>query len=202
MSHAKNRSNIDIVRGYLAGERPFVQVGWDSNLESRKEGETWEDSTGKRWIKKNGYKKRVNKLGKVSSESSSLLCSMCKRDMKWGNYLDDRVFPKTGRCYDCNVDFESKLKLEGKFRDYEIETVLKFQKGKVEDFRAKLVETIHHLKTTTDDIIYFNEDGSKDVWKDTTKAMVLEDAERDLKECDLALERIDKSLKELASKNE
>jgi len=197
MSHAKNRSNIDIVRGYLAGERPFIQVGWDSNLENRKEGETWEDSSGRCWIKKNGYKKRVNKLGKVSSDSTRLLCSVCKRDMKWGNNLDDKIFPKTGRCYDCNIDYETKLKVDGEFRKYELEKVFKAQKGKVEDFRAKIIESINFLENSTDDIVYLNEDGSKEVWKDTTRESVLEEAKNDLKECDLALERINKSLKEI-----
>jgi hypothetical protein len=200
MKHASNKSNIDIVRGYLAGERPFVQVGFDpsQNDVNRKEGETWEDASGKCWIKKNGYRKRINKLGKVSAESARLLCSMCQRDMKWGNYLDDKIFPKTGRCYDCNIEYESKLKLEGKYKNYELEKVFKMQKAKVEEFRAKLVETIHHLETSTDDIVYFNEDGSKDVWKDTTREMVLTDAKTDLTECDLALERINKSLADLA----
>jgi hypothetical protein len=185
---AKNRSNIDIVKGY------------QSDITNRKEGEVWEDSSGRRWIKKNGYKKRINKTGKISSEDVKLTCSDCGADMKWGNYLDDKIFPKTGRCYDCNVNYESKLKVEGKFKNYELEKIFKSQKGFVEDFRAKLIETIHHLETSNDDIVYLNEDGTKDVWKDTTKEMVLSDAKNDLKECDLALERINKSLSELSSK--
>lgn len=196
---AKNRSNIDIVRGYLSGERPFIQVGYESDITNRKEGEIWDDSSGRRWIKKNGYKKRINKTGKISSESIKLTCSDCGADMKWGNYLDDKIFPKTGRCYDCNVNYESKLKVEGKFKNYELEKIFKSQKGFVEDFRAKLIETIHHLETSNDDIVYLNEDGTKDVWKDTTKEMVLSDAKNDLKECDLALERINKSLQSLSN---
>ena len=66
-------------------------------------------------------------------------------------------------------------------------------------FKAKVEETIHHLETTGNDIVYINEDGSKEVWPDTTKNQVLADAKVDLKECDLALERIEESLRSLES---
>lgn len=199
MKHARGKSNIDIVKGYLAGDRPFTMVGWTDDLSKRKEGEKWIDTKGRTWIKKGGYKKRINNLGKVSSAAARMLCSMCDRDMKWGNYLDDKIFPKTGRCYDCNSVFESKLKVDGKFTDYEKSKVLKNQLGFCLDFKSKLEETIHHLETSTDDIVYLNEDGSKEVWKDTTRLSVLEDAKKDMMECDLALDRIRESLKGLGS---
>lgn len=28
-------------------------------------------------------------------------------DVRWGNYLDDRVWPKTGYCYDCFINFQT-----------------------------------------------------------------------------------------------
>ena len=199
MKHAQGKSNIDIVKGYLSGERPFTQVGWVGDVTDRKEGEKWTDSQGRSWIKKNGYKKRINNVGKIDVNKTRLLCSECDRDMKWGNYLDDKIFPKTGRCYECNSVFESKLKVEGKFEDYEKIKVLKNQRGFCLDFKSKLEETIHHLKNSSDDIVYLNEDGSKEVWKDTTRLTVLEDASCDLVECVAALERIQASLKELGS---
>jgi hypothetical protein len=195
MKHARGKSNIDIVKGYLAGDRPFTMVGWTDDLSKRKEGEKWVDTRGRSWVKKGGYKKRINNLGKVSSDTARMLCGMCDRDMKWGNYLDDKIFPKTGRCYDCNSVFESKLKVEGKFADYEKSKVLKNQLGFCLDFKSKLEETIHHLETSTDDIVYLNEDGSKEVWQDTTRLTVLEDAKKDMVECDLALARIRESLR-------
>ena len=199
MKHAQGKSNIDIVRGYLSGDRPFTVVGWTDDLSKRKEGEKWVDSKGRHWVKSRGYKKRINNPGKVSSETVRMLCSMCERDMKWGNYLDDKIFPKTGRCYDCNSVFESKLKVDGKFADYEKIKVLKNQLGFCVDFKSKLEETIHHLETSTDDIVYLNEDGSKEVWKDTTRLSVLEDARNDMKECILAIARIHESLKNLGA---
>ena len=56
MKKASGKSNLGIVKDYLEGNRPFVQVGYDSNLENnkRKEGDQWEDSQGRKWIWKNG----------------------------------------------------------------------------------------------------------------------------------------------------
>jgi len=197
MKRAKNKSNMDIVRGYLAGERPFIQVGYVGDDSTRKEGEIWEDSSGKTWIKKNGYKKRVNKLGKVSSESLKKICSVCSADVRWGSDLDDKIFPKTGRCYDCNVAFESKLKVQNKFENYEKIKVLQNQRGFCLDLKGKLEESINYLKTSSDDIVYLNEDGTKEVWKDTARAQVLSAAENDYKECLAAIDRINFSLSEL-----
>lgn len=199
MKRGNGKSNIDIVKGYLAGERPFTQVGWTDDLVKRKEGEKWTDAQGKSWVKKNGYKKRVNNNGKVSPEAARLLCSVCKCDMKWGNHLDDKIFPKTGRCYDCNIDFEAKLRAEGKFKTYEQIKIFKNQRGACLDFKSKLEETIEYLEKSNDDIVYLNEDGSKEIWKDTMRQSVLDDAKNDYAECLLALERIDSTLKNLES---
>lgn len=199
MKKAKNKSNIEIVKGYLAGERPFSQLGWTPDLIERKDGETWVDPRGKSWIQKDGMKKRVNTSLKIHPDSTRQTCNICKMDVKWGTHLDAKIYPKTGRCYDCNISFEAKLKFEGKFNNYEKEKIFKNQKGFCLDLKSKLEETIYHLENSTDDIVYINEDGSRETWKDTTKSTVLEDAKNDYKECISALERIECALKALSN---
>ena len=55
MRKAQGKSNLAIVKDYVEGNRPFIQVGYDSNLNNsnRKEGEEWEDAQGNKWIWKN-----------------------------------------------------------------------------------------------------------------------------------------------------
>ena len=53
------------------------------------------------------------------------------------------------------------------------------------------------METSSDDIVYLNEDGNKEVWKDTTREKMLTDAKNDYKECVDALERIEIQLKSL-----
>ena len=70
MKRATGKSNLNIVRDYVAGNRPFIQVGYDPNLNNstRKEGEEWEDGQGNKWIWKNGSKIKVPKIAKIIIE--------------------------------------------------------------------------------------------------------------------------------------
>ena len=63
MKRASGKSNIDIVKDYVDGNRPFVQVGYDPNLNNskRKENEESEDGQGNKCIWKNGSKRKVPK---------------------------------------------------------------------------------------------------------------------------------------------
>ena len=178
------KSNLDIVRSYLSGERAFVQVGYDASiaLQSKKEGEEWEESDGSKWIKKNGYKHRVSKKAQYVFEQR---CTVCNADMKWGNYLDQKIYPKTQRCYECNIEFESVLRSRGIYNDYEKFKILNNELSMMKDFKAKVVDSIHYLENytpQTKDLQFFNEDGSNEIWVDDTnrREVVLKDLRLDL----------------------
>ena len=82
MKRSSGKSNLDIVKDYVDGVRPFVQVGYDSNLENstRKEGEEWEDSQGRKWVWKNSSKRRVSKRATLVLEQR---CTCCNMDVRW-----------------------------------------------------------------------------------------------------------------------
>lgn len=178
------KSNLDIVRSYLNGERAFVQVGYDPNMEvaKHKEGEEWEDSNGVKWIKKNGYKHRVSKKAKFVFEQR---CTICNADMKWGNYLDQKIYPKTQRCYECNIEFEGVLRSRGIYNDYEKFKIINNELSMMRDFKSKVVDSIKYLENYTPQTKnpqFFNEDGSNEIWVDDTdrREIVLKDLRIDL----------------------
>ena len=183
MKKASGKSNISIVRDYFDGNRPFVQVGYDPNLDNgkRKEGEIWEDSQGNKWMWKNGSKRKVPKLAQIKIEQR---CNICNADTKWGNYLDQKVYPKTGRCYDCNIAFDSKLKILGVFEDYEKHKIYKSMLSEMNDFKQQMTESLTYLESDSSlpKLQYFNEDGSQEFWTDDTdmKSKVLTDLKKDL----------------------
>ena len=183
MKKASGKSNLSIVRDYLDGNRPFIQVGYDPNLENskRKEGEEWEDSHGNKWIWKNGSKRKVSKVAQIKIDRR---CNICNADIKFGSYLDDKVYPKTGRCYDCNITFDSKLKILGTFEDYEKHKIYKSMLSEMNDFKQQILESITYLEAETSlpKLQYFNEDGSQEFWTDDTdtKSKVLTDLKKDL----------------------
>ena len=49
-------------------------------------------------------------------------CPKCKKVMKHRN--DDKMYRLNGQCFDCQLQFEHKLRLEGKFEEWEEKRVL------------------------------------------------------------------------------
>ena len=172
MKRATGKSNLNIVRDYVAGNRPFIQVGYDPNLNNstRKEGEEWEDGQGNKWIWKNNTKRKVSKLGQIKIDQR---CSICNADMKFGNYLDDRFYPKTGKCYDCTISFDSKLKVLGVYADYEKYKIYNSMLSEMKDFKENIIESIDFIeKNPNEKLQFFNDDGSQEFWTDDTSQMV------------------------------
>lgn len=192
------KSNLDIVKSYVSGERAFVQVGYDGNtgLTDRKEGEEWEDSQGNKWKKENGIKKRISKTAQIKIEQK---CNICDADMKYGNYLDQRVYNRCGKCYDCSTVFDSRLKILGKFNEYAKYTVFNARFSQLKDFKSKILESIEYLENYDNKLKYFNEDGSYETWTDNTdtRTKVLTDLKNDLLEVEKQISDCDSELRKI-----
>lgn len=200
MKKASGKSNLQIVNDYLNGTRPFTQVGWSPDLEQKKNGEIWDDAQGNRWVQKNGYKKRVNKGGGLL-ELTKQECSVCKMNIKlFGKGADSKVFFKTGRCYDCEVQYELKKQTNINYQNEEKIRTFGSQKKFCIDLEKQLLESIEYLENKSNKITFHNEDGSEEFWTDTMKENLLESAKIDLKECRDAMIRIDERLTELGVK--
>jgi len=203
MKRASGKSNLSIVKDYLSGERPFVQVGYDPNLNNgkRKEGEEWEDAQGRKWIWKNGVKRRVPKKAKIINEQR---CKECNMDVRWGNYLDDRVWPKTLMCYDCYINFQTKLKMSGMFDVYNELQDLKNERSILEDYKKKFEESKKFCEENKDkDVTFLEEDGSFEKWDGNIDYnTILEDLNKDLDVVYKRLEELNVKIKEYEEKYE
>ena len=60
----------------------------------------------------------------------------CKKAMK--RKLDDKFWRMMGHCFDCQVDFENKLRIEGKFDDWAKSKMLENQKSQLKDLEQSL----------------------------------------------------------------
>lgn len=199
----KRKSNIEIVKDYYEGNRPFIQIGYDSNLENtaRKEGEIWEDSKGKKWIWKNGLKRRLPKKATIIVEQR---CKECNADVRWGNYLDLRVWSKTKMCYDCFNKSETKMKIDGVWEIFNQLRDLRNEKDFLLDYKKKFEETKKWCEDNQGKPIeFFNEDGSVEKWEgkeDLTK--ILNDVNTDLEKVNTRLSEIDGVISDLEKKYE
>jgi len=198
MKRASGKSNLAIVRDYLSGERPFIQVGYtaDSEFASRKEGEIWTDANGKRWIKKNNTKRAINSVNTSTIEATKRYCKDCNMDIRWGNNYDEILFNKTGRCQECLAKFESKLRLHGEYEEYEQKKLLTNQLSQAKEFKSKVQES-YDFVTSHHKISFPNGDGTLDEWTIERRKNILKDLKNDLKKIDKQILKIEKKLEKL-----
>lgn len=58
----------------------------------------------------------------LSEARTPWFCPSCKKVMKHRN--DDKMYRLNGHCFDCQVKFENKLRIEGKYEDWSKKRVL------------------------------------------------------------------------------
>ena len=105
-----------ITKDYSA--KTATQVGYTKATTDYKEGDVWEEG-GKQWTIKNGIKMTVTKLDKVKQAMQMpLTCPNCNQPMNKGR-LDKMMYSIHKQCSDCVIKYETKLKQEGKFEEYQ-----------------------------------------------------------------------------------
>jgi hypothetical protein len=137
----KGKSNIEIVKDYLAGERPFVQVGYQGEHHDRKVGERWEDLQGITWEKTKWGVTRINKQADSIRKMLEQKCG-CGQDIKYGTKRDELFFQRTGMCENCLINYETGLRVLGIYDTYEQYKLLSNEYGFVVDAEQKVNETL------------------------------------------------------------
>lgn len=199
MKKSYGKSNLEIIKNYMSGERPFVKIGYDSKLEAstRKDGEEWTDSQGKNWVRKNGYNQRVSNYKENLFENR---CKICNLDLKWGNQKDRLIYNKTGNCNDCNIIFESLLKAHGLYVAYEKNKIHNNELAEKTYLKKCIEESIAYLTSSKDNTLkFYNEDASYEAWTDDTDSSekILVDLNKDLILVSGDIEKLQNIIKEL-----
>jgi len=101
------------------GEKSSSSIGYKKKQEFHEEGDIWEEG-GRNWTIKNGIKQNVTKLDRAKKfYMMPLFCPECSNVMRGKN---DKVFYNIHhKCYNCVVEFEQKLRIEGKFDEHLID---------------------------------------------------------------------------------
>lgn len=200
MKKASGKSNIDIVRGYLDGERPFTQVGYVGDVDKyiiRKVGETWTDATGKQWIQKEYGPQTVTPLIDMIRAESNEKCTVCGKEIRWGTRYDRKIYNKTRKCLDCLSREETELKLRGQYKLYEVKKMVGNELAYLNDVRQKLKESKEYLKNNKV-IKYVNSNGLVEEWKNEARKELLANLQKDWVTC---LKKIKAAEKEYALVN-
>jgi hypothetical protein len=121
--------SLNDVKKLLAGEHESqnkISVGYTEGKKdeqiSRKIGDKWFDADGNEWEQRKGYKIKLGKEWQQelheylnsfpNCQKENCTCTMPKR-------LDQKMKAIHGMCFDCVIDMEHKIRLEGKWDEYE-----------------------------------------------------------------------------------
>ena len=114
--------------------------GWRGEPEpTRKEGDVWEDVDGKKWTVKNGIRQTVTKL---DDAKTPWWCPKCTKPMN--HRFDIKFWNMRGHCYDCNIKFETELRRQGKWVEFQHKMSLRNYISAVKD---RLQELQHYIDT-------------------------------------------------------
>lgn len=150
--------------------------GWRGEAEpTRNEGDVWEDSSGKKWTMKNGVRQNVTKL---DAAKTPFWCPKCTKPLN--HRLDLKFWRIRGHCMDCNVKFESELRRQGKWEEYERKVMLRNYIAAVTDKIAEL-QDMHDTFSKPE---FINADDTRilmmetwDVDEEKVKADIMKDIE-------------------------
>ena len=91
---------------------------------------------GKGKTEKGDVKSRLTDI--MSEVRMPLFCKKCKKTMK--KKLDDKFWRLFGHCWECQIQFEHKLRLEGKYDEWATNRAKKNQRAWVDDMIVGIEE--------------------------------------------------------------
>lgn len=125
-----------------------VSMAFTPKIE-RVEGETWTEND-KTYIVKDGIKQNVSHMQNIRMP---WWCPKCEKSMN--HRFDRKFYYLRGWCYNCNIEWEGQLRLEGKWEAFERRMLRENEKSWL---REKIQEHTEYMRTFTVPTVYF-EDG-------------------------------------------
>ena len=148
--HVKARESI--LRGETPEKRIFVHM---EDLEEKKKRE---DEI------KSDRERKNDKMDALKGSRMPWFCPECDKVMK--SRLDDKMYRLHNHCFDCQVKFENKLRVEGKYEEWEEKKVLNNKLSYIRD----QIESIEDWKDeASKPLEVFDQVGVKDIELQTEK---------------------------------
>lgn len=195
---ARRRWNLETIQQVMDGEQPFIQVGYTGPSKRKKEGDEWEDGKGIKWTIRNGAKIRINPQADLIRELVKRKCSVCGFDIGMlGNRLDEKMYSKTGKCFDCIQLEETLMVCNGTFQKYSDKKMLKNKLSTAREFRRNVLETIDFLKKDDCKVEMVHANGTMTTFVGAQNEKLLKEAEVDLEKVDKLIVELEEDVKQL-----
>ena len=174
----QNKALKDLLSG-REHEKDYTLVGYEGKKDNR------------------GGETRESELSKImQSVRMPLFCPKCKKAMK--KKLDDEFWRTKGHCFDCQIEFENKLKVKGEFDDYAKKIINGNKNAYLKDLKQSLVE----FEETGGKVEWLNDVGAltpeleREKWEmgETEFAKVVDEAKQYITKLEKAIEDESKEL--------
>jgi hypothetical protein len=154
------KKDINRARNLITGNTGAstgTQIGYKEKQVEYKEGDVWTKNK-KTWTIKNGIKQTISKLDAIKKEVfMPLCCPECGNVMK--KRLDKPNYKMHKKCFDCVIEFEHKLRIEGKYEDYIKELKAKNSLDMVDEMESYLLSAVNSTNEG-----YISEQGEVERW--------------------------------------
>jgi hypothetical protein len=141
------------------GDKVSTQTGYVKQVIEHKEGDVWEENS-KTWTIKNGLKQTQTRFDAIKkSVLMPILCPECNKSMK-SYALNKKLYSIHGKCADCVIKYETELKREGKFEEYQRNMIMSGVETHIKDLEEMLLDV--SLNGTDESII--TESGDVENW--------------------------------------
>ena len=145
----------NLVKGRF-GEKTVKSIGYTKKQEFHKEGDIWEEN-GRKWTIKDGINQNITKLDKFKKVAVPIFCPKCKKNMD--SQLDPHYYKSYGECVDCRAVTETKLKKEGKWKEYINTTFNKEIDINIEEYKSFMEDMLSESNNN-----YVTEAGDVQKW--------------------------------------
>jgi ribosomal protein L37AE/L43A len=162
--------NIDAIKKMLDGShrtqtKHTVVFGEASkHNETHEVGDIWVDEAGVEWEQRNGFKIQKGKLDAVRSLIAATrlpaVCPKCNTPMT-NRRLDEKFWKLDGHCFNCQVEYEHNLRIEGKFEEYETQRILQNAEAWLREAEQEAIELAAAFRNP---LTYTTVDGIAEHW--------------------------------------
>ena len=155
------KKDVERLRNLIQGKygsKSTVGIGYTKKQEHHKEGDIWEEDD-RQWTIKDGIKQNITKLDKAKkAHVMPIFCPECTKPMTY--WQDKNFYNLYKRCFNCQVDFEGQLRIEGLWEEYQKNIINSDIDGFIADYSQFIEEC---LNDNTESFI--SEAGDIEKWK-------------------------------------
>jgi hypothetical protein len=153
------------------GEKDTVGIGYTKVQEFHNEGDIW-DADDQIWTIKDGIKQNITRMDKAKETIFfPLFCKECNTLMK---HKYDKIFHlQFKRCYNCQIEFETEIRRQGLWNEYEKNIINKDIDGIIADFNIWMDEEINDNNQS-----WITEAGVVEEWVGTSTPQMSQERDR------------------------